>query len=62
MPENHQEWKWSFNSLLRLHIHAIIKETGQIYQREKYILNEEDVMMKLVRPKHLSYTKFFDFF
>ncbi len=50
VAEPHQVWKGYFDSLLRLNIHAIIKETGQIYQKEKYILNDEDVVMKLVRP------------
>jgi hypothetical protein len=34
-------------------MHAIIQETGQIYNEEKYILNEEDVTMKLVRQKQM---------
>jgi hypothetical protein len=51
VAENHQVWKGCFDSLLKLYIHVIVKETGQIYQREKYILNEENLMMKLVREK-----------
>ncbi len=49
VAENHQLWKEYFDSLLRLNIHAIVKETGQIYRREKYILNEENITLKLVR-------------
>lgn len=47
--ENHQLPKAGFNNLLRLHIHAVIKETGQIYQREQYISIEEDVLTNMVR-------------
>jgi len=50
VADNQQIGKGSFDSILRLQIHAIINETGQIYHEEKYILNE-DLLMKLVREK-----------
>jgi hypothetical protein len=53
IAENHQLSNGCFDSLLRLNIHAIVKETGQIYRREKYILNEENITMKLVRLRQL---------
>ncbi|UJR22606.1 hypothetical protein I4U23_025649 [Adineta vaga] len=39
--------KRCFDSIFKLSIHGIVKETNQIYQVEKYILNEEAVSMKL---------------
>jgi hypothetical protein len=51
VAETHQVWKGCFDSLLKLYIHVIIKETGQVYQKEKYILNEQNPMMNLVREK-----------
>ncbi|CAF3552790.1 unnamed protein product [Rotaria sordida] len=47
VAENHQVWLGCFDSLLKLNIHVVVRETGQIYQREKYILNAENDLMQL---------------
>ena len=51
LPENYQLWERCFDSLLKLYIHVIVRETGQIYHTEKYIINEEDILVKLVRQR-----------
>jgi len=51
--ENQKIPTGGFNNLLRLHIHALIKETGQIYQREQYILIEPEVITNMVREKKI---------
>ncbi|CAF4230420.1 unnamed protein product, partial [Rotaria magnacalcarata] len=49
VADHHQLWTGCFDSLLKLYINAIVKETGQIYQKEKYIINEHDDIMQVVR-------------
>ncbi|CAM4766822.1 unnamed protein product [Rotaria magnacalcarata] len=47
VADHHQLWTGCFDSLLKLYINAIVKETGQIYQKEKYIINEHDDIMQV---------------
>ncbi|CAF4363298.1 unnamed protein product, partial [Rotaria magnacalcarata] len=47
VADHHQLWTGCFDSLLKLYISAIVKETGQIYQKEKYIINEHDDIMQV---------------
>jgi hypothetical protein len=54
VAENHQVWTGCFDSVLQLNMHGIIQETGQKYRREKYILNGENITMKLVRETLLE--------
>lgn len=61
MVENQQIPKIGFDNLLRLHIHAVIKETGQIYQREQYILIEPEVITNMVREKKRRRCELVDF-
>lgn len=49
VAENHQVWAGCFDSVLQLTMQGRIQETGQNYRREKYILNGENITMKLVR-------------
>ena len=49
VAENNQMWTGYFDSLLKLYISVIVRETGQIYQHEKYILSAQDDIMQLVR-------------
>ncbi|CAF4575797.1 unnamed protein product [Rotaria socialis] len=47
VAHHHQVWTGCFDSLLKLYISGIVKETGQIYQNEKYIINEHDEIMQV---------------
>ncbi|CAM4773474.1 unnamed protein product [Rotaria magnacalcarata] len=48
VAENNQMWTGCFDSLLKLYISVIVRETGQIYQHEKYIISAQDDIMQLV--------------
>ena len=53
VAENHQVWTGCFDSVLQLAVQGRIQETGQNYRREKYILNGENISMKLVGKHYL---------
>ncbi|CAF4575755.1 unnamed protein product [Rotaria socialis] len=48
VAENNQMWTGCFDSLLKLYTSVIVRETGQIYQHEKYIISAQDDIMQLV--------------